>query len=64
MDGDLLPGGKVVLSGEGKWNLGDMCVEWDDQVLKNNFKDFFSKEGSFCKSCFTNSPFDFKLSSS
>ena len=41
MDGDLLPGGKVVLSGEGKWNLGDMCVEWDDQVLKNNFKDFF-----------------------
>merc|ERR1712227_416261 len=31
MDGDLLPGGKVVLSGEGKWNLGDMCVEWDDQ---------------------------------
>ena len=46
MDGDLLPGGKVVLSGEGKWNLGDMCVEWDDQVLRNNFKNlFFPSEG-------------------
>ena len=42
MDGDLLPGGKVVLSGEGKWNLGEMCVEWDDQVLRNNLKNYFS----------------------
>ena len=34
MDGDLAPGGNVVLSGEGSWNLGEMCVEWDDKVEK------------------------------
>ena len=34
MDGDLAPGGNVVLSGKGSWNLGEMCVEWDDKVEK------------------------------
>ena len=58
MDGDLLPGGKVVLSGEGKWNLGDMCVEWDDQVLRISF--IFPKRVLFVSQG-TNSLFDFKL---
>ena len=61
MDGDLLPGGKVVLSGEGKWNLGDMCVEWDDQVLRNNFKNYFSLQRVNFVRQVTNSLFDFKL---
>ena len=58
MDGDLLPGGKVVLSGEGKWNLGEMCVEWDDQVLRISF--IFPKRVLFVSQG-TNSLFDFKL---
>ena len=34
LDGDLAPDGNVVLSGKGSWNLGEMCVEWDDKVEK------------------------------